>query len=107
MNQQIARELSEQTEQISQNPESSRFASNEQVEQLRNELIATRAENDQNLRRINEFQSTHQTMQRTYDELVERYSALQQVSQIHSFNINDSSIQVLLVIRRLATSECN
>lgn len=75
LSQQISFELADQTEQIAQNL--SRLASSSQIEQLRSELTATRAENDQNLRRISDFQHTHQTLQKTYEELAERYTTLQ------------------------------
>lgn len=58
--------------------ESTRLTSNEEIEELRQELVSTRAENELNLQRIDKFQTTHQTMQRTYDELIERYTTLQQ-----------------------------
>jgi hypothetical protein len=59
--------------------ELSRLASSDQVEELRTELVSTRAENELNLQRIGEVQATHQTLQRTYDELIERYTNLQEV----------------------------
>jgi BMFP domain-containing protein YqiC len=76
LNQQIAREL---TEQISENLESGRLVSNEQMEQLRSELAATRAENELNLQRIEQFENSHRMLQKTYEDLIERYTILQEV----------------------------
>ncbi|KAI6184656.1 hypothetical protein M3Y97_00619600 [Aphelenchoides bicaudatus] len=78
LNQQIASELSDQTQQLTQNLERSQLVSSGQLGQLRSELASTRSENELNLQRIDEFQTTHRELQRTYDELIERYAELQQ-----------------------------
>jgi hypothetical protein len=70
---------------MAQNLELGRLASNGQIDQLRNELAATRVENELNLKRIDEFQTTHRELQRTYDELTERYTVLQQVRIFRGF----------------------
>ncbi|KAI6179086.1 hypothetical protein M3Y98_00572500 [Aphelenchoides besseyi] len=76
LSQQIARELSEQRELVAR-LDSNRDVSNEELTALRTELAEAKNENELNLRRISDLEEAHRTLQQTYEELTERYAALQ------------------------------
>ncbi|KAI6238040.1 hypothetical protein M3Y99_00731000 [Aphelenchoides fujianensis] len=76
LSQQIARELTDQRELVAR-LDANRDVSAEELANLRAELAETKAENERNLRRIAEVEEAHRTLSRTYEELTERYAALQ------------------------------
>ena len=93
LGQQIFSELSQQHELFAQLNASSRAVNTEEWARLQAELADTKAENERNLRHIDDVEAAHAQLSVTYGELAERYEALQcALNELREANVAKASI---------------